>query len=176
MIFGRRSGPVRAALGVAALAALLLLIVTFARLNQKLATQAAVNAESLRNSDAVVAATDRLTLRLAQLTRLTGTADQALDETRALRPLLVQLRGAAQPAAHAIAVGRAGGETSHTDLIRIQRTVQQLQGKVLPLVPSTAAFGEQGKELLAVLESVNDDLERGIDAAKRINKALPLPG
>ncbi|HEY4005793.1 MAG TPA: hypothetical protein VGM60_11495 [Pseudonocardia sp.] len=176
MIFGRRSGPVKAVLAAVALVVLAVLIVTFARLDKNLAAQAAINDESLRNSDAVVAVTDRLTARLAQLTQLTGTEQQALDETRALQPLLVQLRDATRPAADSIAVGRAGGETSHADLGRIQLIVVRLRQRVLPLVPSAAAFGDQGKELLTILQGVNDDLGRSIDAAKRINAALPLPG
>jgi uncharacterized protein YgbK (DUF1537 family) len=113
---------------------------------------------------------------LAQLTRLTDTAQLALDDTRALQPLLVQLRDATCPAADSIAVARAGGETTHTDLRRIQQIVVQLRQQVLPLVPSAAAFGDQGTQLLDILQGVNDDLETSIDAARRINNALPLPG
>jgi hypothetical protein len=176
MIFGRRSGPVKAVLAAVALVVLSVLIVTFARLGQNLAAQAAINQESQRNAEAAVAVTDRLTTRLAQLTRLTDTAQLALDDTRALQPLLVQLRDATRPAADSIAVARAGGETTHTDLRRIQQIVVQLRQQVLPLVPSAAAFGDQGTQLLTILQGVNDDLETSIDAAQRINNALPLPG
>jgi small-conductance mechanosensitive channel len=176
MIFGRRSGPVKAVLAALALVVQLVLIVTFARLGQGLAAQAATNQESQRNADAAVAVTDRLTTRLAQLTALTDTAQRAVDDTRALQPLLVQLRDATRPAADSIAVARAGGETSRTDLRRIQQIVVQLRERVLPLVPSAAAFGDQGTQLLAILQGVNDDLERSINAARRINNALPLPG
>jgi hypothetical protein len=176
MIFGRRSGPVKAVLAAVALVVLLVLIVTFARLGQNLAAQAAINQESQRNGEAAVAVTDRLTTRLAQLTRLTDTAQLALDDTLALQPLLVQLRDATRPAADSIAVARAGGETTHTDLRRIQQIVVQLRQQVLPLVPSAAAFSDQGTQLLDILQGVNDDLETSIDAARRINNALPLPG
>jgi hypothetical protein len=176
VIFGRRSGPVKAVLAAVALVVLSVLIVTFARLGQNLAAQAAINQESQRNAEAAVAVTDRLTTRLAQLTRLTDTAQLALDDTRALQPLLVQLRDATRPAADSIAVARAGGETTHTDLRRIQQIVVQLRHQVLPLVPSAAAFGDQGTQLLDILQGVNDDLETSIDAAQRINNALPLPG
>jgi hypothetical protein len=176
MIFGRRSGPVKAVLAAVALVVLSVLIVTFARLGQNLAAQAAINQESQRNAEAAVAVTDRLTTRLAQLTRLTDTAQLALDDTRALQPLLVQLRDATRPAADSIAVARAGGETTHTDLRRIQQIVVQLRQQVLPLVPSAAAFGDQGTQLLTILQGVNDDLKTSIDAAQRINNALPLPG
>jgi fructoselysine-6-P-deglycase FrlB-like protein len=176
MIFGRRSGPVKAVLAAVALVVLSVLIVTFARLGQNLAAQAAINQESQRNAEAAVAVTDRLTTRLAQLTRLTDTAQLALDDTRALQPLLVQLRDATRPAADSIAVARAGGETTHTDLRRIQQIVVQLRQQVLPLVPSAAAFGDQGTQLLTILQGVNDDLETSIAAARRINNALPLPG
>jgi hypothetical protein len=176
MIFGRRSGPVKAVLAAVALVVLSVLIVTFARLGQNLAAQAAINQESQRNAEAAVAVTDRLTTRLAQLTRLTDTAQLALDDTRALQPLLVQLRDATRPAADSIAVARAGGETTHTDLRRIQQIVVQLRQQVLPLVPSAAAFSDQGTQLLTILQGVNDDLETSIDAARRINNALPLPG
>jgi hypothetical protein len=176
MIFGRRSGPVKAVLAAVALGVLSVLIVTFARLGQNLAAQAAINQESQRNAEAAVAVTDRLTTRLAQLTRLTDTAQLALDDTRALQPLLVQLRDATRPAVDSIAVARAGGETTHTDLRRIQQIVVQLRQQVLPLVPSAAAFGDQGTQLLTILQGVNDDLETSIDAARRINNALPLPG
>jgi hypothetical protein len=167
---------VKAVLAAVALVVLLVLIVTFARLGQDLAAQAAINQESQRNAEAAVAATDRLTTRLAQLTRLTHTAQLALDDTRALQPLLVQLRDATRPVADSIAVARAGGETTHTDLRQIQQIVVQLRQQVLPLVPSAAAFGDQGSELLTILQGVNDDLQRSIDAAQRINNALPLPG
>src|SRR5947209_47874 len=133
MIFGRRSGPVKAVLAAVALVVLSVLIVTFARLGQNLAAQAAINQEPQRNAEAAVAVTDRLTTRLAQLTRLTDTAQLALDDTRALQPLLVQLRDATRPAADSIAVARAGGETTHTDLRRIQQIVVQLRQQVLPL-------------------------------------------
>jgi hypothetical protein len=176
MIFGRRSGPVKAVLAAVALVVLSVLLVTFARLGQNLAAQAAINQESQRNAEAAVAVTDRLTTRLAQLTRLTDTAQLALDDTRALQPLLVQLRDATRPAADSIAVARAGGETTHTDLRRIQQIVVQLRQQVLPLVPSAAAFGDQGTQLLTILQGVNDDLKTSIDAAQRINNALPLPG
>jgi hypothetical protein len=176
MIFGRRSGPVKAVLAAVALLVLSVLIVTFARLGQNLAAQAAINQESQRNAEAAVAVTDRLTTRLAQLTRLTDTAQLALDDTRALQPLLVQLRDATRPAADSIAVARAGGESTHTDLRRIQQIVVQLRQQVLPLVPSAAAFSDQGTQLLDILQGVNDDLETSIDAARRINNALPLPG
>jgi hypothetical protein len=65
MIFGRRSGPVKAVLAAVALVVLSVLIVTFARLGQNLAAQAAINQESQRNAEAAVAVTDRLTTRLA---------------------------------------------------------------------------------------------------------------
>jgi uncharacterized protein YgbK (DUF1537 family) len=176
MIFGGRSGPVKAVLAAVALVALSVLTVTFARLGHNLAVQAAINQESQRNAETAVAVTDRLTARLAQLTQLTDTAQLALEDTRALEPLLVQLHDATRPAANSIAVGRAGGETSHTDLRRIQQIVVQLRQRVLPLVPSAAAFGDQGTELLTILRGVNDDLELSINSARRINSALPLPG
>lgn len=176
MIFGRRSGPVKAVLAAVALLVLVVLDVTFARLGNNLAAQAAVNQESQRNAEVAVAVTDQLTDRLAQLTRLTDTAQLALEDTRALQPLLVALRDATRPAADSIAVARAGGETTHADLRRIQQIVVQLRGQVLPLVPSAAAFGNQGTQLLTILQGVNDDLGRSIDAARRINNALPLPG
>jgi small-conductance mechanosensitive channel len=176
MIFGRRSGPIKAVLAAVTLTVQLVLIVTFARLGHNLAEQAAINQESQRNAEAAVAVTDRLTTRLAQLTRLTDTAQLALEDTRALKPLLVQLHDATRPAADSIAVGRAGGEMSRADLRRIQQIVVALRQRVLPLVPSAAAFGDQGTQLLTMLQGVNDDLARSIDAAQRINNALPLPG
>lgn len=176
MIFGRRSGPVKAVLAAVALVVLLVLIVTFARLGQNLAAQAAINQESRRQAEAAVVVTDRLTARLAQLTRLTDTAQLALDDTRALQPLLVELRDATRPAAGSIAVARAGGQAGYTDLRRIQGIVVQLRERVLPLVPSAAKFGDQGEQLLAILEGINDDLALSIATARRINDALPLPG
>jgi hypothetical protein len=154
---------------------LLLLTVTMARLNQKLAVQIQVDDVTLRGADTMVAVTDRLTLRLAQLTRLTGTADHALAETQALQPLLLQLQQAIGPAARAIATGRAGGESSRADLSRIRTIVDQLQRAVLPLVPSARAFGDQGKQLLTILRGVNDDLDRSVEDARRINDAIPIP-
>ncbi len=176
MIFGMRSGPLKAVLAAVTLMVLLVLIVTFARLGQNLAAQAAINQESQRHAEAAVAVTDRLTARLAQLTRLTDTAQLALDDTRALKPLLVQLHDVTRPAADSIAVGRAGGEKSQADLRRIQQIAVQLRQRVLPLVPSAAAFGDQGRELLTILQGINDDLDRSITAAQRVNNAIPLPG
>jgi hypothetical protein len=176
MIFGRRSGPVKLVLGAVGLVVLLLLGVTIFRLNQKLDVQQSVNEQTLAASHGLVRVNDPLTERLAQLTALTHTANQALDETRALQPQLAQLKAAVAPAADAIATGRAGGEESRRKLTQIQSILVSLQQRVLPLVPSAAAFGDQGQDLLHILQGLNADLTRSIAAAKRINDALPLPG
>lgn len=176
MILGRRSGPVKLLLGVVGCAVLALLVVTVFRLNDRLDAQEGVNQQTLGASGSLVDVNDRVTRRLAQLTALTGTADKALQETRALEPRLRDLQAAIRPAADAIATGRAGGETSEQDLTRIRSILVSLQQQVLPIVPSAAAFGDQGKDLLGILRGLNDDLARSVEAARRINDALPLPG
>ena len=45
------------------------------------------------------------------------------------------------------------------------------------LLQKLYAYKQQtGTQLLDILQGVNDDLETSIDAARRINNALPLPG
>ena len=47
---------------------------------------------------------------------------------------------------------------------------------VLPLVSSAQAFGEQGNQLLAVVQALVADLRSSVASVQTINQMLPLPG
>lgn len=175
MIFGRRSGPVRFVLAVVVVGVLGLLAVTVFRLNARLDHQEVANQETLSASKAIVTVNDRVTARLAQLTDLTKTAGKALNETKGLEPLLVSLQEAVEPAAATIAGGRAGGEASKAQLVKIESIVNDVEGRTSRLVKNAQAFGEQGDTLLGVVRALVNDVRSALAAAERINKALPLP-
>jgi hypothetical protein len=174
--FGRRGGPVRLVLSVVAVGVLGLLLFVVTNLNQRLDNQQRANESTIAASEGIVAVNDRLTQRLGQLTELTHTAQAALDETSALAPLLTKLRVAIEPAAAMVATGTRGAETSNTQLVTMHAVLDQIRGRVLPLVESAAAFGDQGKELLTIVRGLVADLKASVAAARTINATLPLPG
>lgn len=176
MFFGRPHGAVHLILAVVGVGVLGLLSFVVFNLNNRLDNQEKANQDTLIASHAIVDVNDKVTLRLAQLTDLTGTARQAVDETQALGPLLGQLREAVAPAAAMVASGASGAQTSNAQLTTIQGVLNAVRDKVVPLVSSAAAFGEQGKQLVGIVQGLVSDLQGAVDAAKTINKSLPLPG
>lgn len=175
MIFGRESGPFKFVLGVLGLLTILVLVVTVARLNTRLATMEEQNLLTLAGARAIATADDPFTMRLHQLTALADTTNQALDETRRLQPLLADLKAAVVPAAAAVATGSAGGVQTNAQLSRVEAVLDQLRDHTLPLVRSADAFGGQGRELLRVVDGLVADLRASTEAAARINAVLPLP-
>ncbi|HTK65722.1 MAG TPA: hypothetical protein VL595_25290 [Pseudonocardia sp.] len=175
MIFGRESGPVKFALGVLGLGTILVLVVTMARLNTRLATMEQQNRLTLAGARAIATADDRFTRRLQHLSALVDSTNLALDETRKLQPLLTDLKAAVVPAAAAVSTGSGGGVRSNVQLRRVEAALLQLQEHTLPLVRSADAFGGQGEDLLHVIDGLVADLRAGVDAAARINAVLPLP-
>jgi hypothetical protein len=175
MIFGREGGPVRFALGIVGLFVILVLVVTVARLDARLATMEEQNRITLAGARAIATADDPFTTRLQHLTVLADSADHALDQTRQLQPLLTELKDAVVPAAAAISTGRAGGQLTNVQLGRIQDVLVRLRDHTVPLVRSADAFGGQGRDLLGVIDGLVTDLRASADAAARINAVLPLP-
>ena len=174
-VFGRRSGPAKCALSVIGLLVLLVLTVTVARLDGRLATLEATNQATLEGARKIDSADDGFTRRLHQLTALAESTKLTLEQTRALQPLLVQLKAAVVPAASAIATGRAGAQRSATQLATIADVLRRLQVGTLALVGSAGSFDAQGTNLLRVLDGLVTDLRASLAAAQRINAALPLP-
>lgn len=175
MIFGRRSGPARFVLGLVGLLTILVLVVTVARLDSRLATMQEANLSTLAGVRAIATADDPFTTRLQHLTALADTTDLALAQTRQLQPLLTDLKAAVVPAAAAIATGSAGGQQSNVALGRIETVLVRLRDHTLPLVHSADTLGAQGKDLLHVIDGLVADLRASVDAATRINAVLPLP-
>lgn len=173
MFFGRSHGVVRLILAISAIAVLGLLSFVVFNLNARLDAQERANQESLAASQAIVDVNDKITKRLAQLDALADTAEHAVDETEALAPLLVELRDAIAPAATAVSDGTAGAQRSNEQLVTVQGVLNKVRDKVVPLVGSAQAFGEQGKQLVAIVQGVVSDLEGAVVAAKRINDSLP---
>jgi hypothetical protein len=166
---------VRFGAGVTALIVLLTLTVTVGRLDLRLGTLVRLNQETLAGARRIAAADDRLTRRLHQLGGLSADAHQTLDQTRALRPLLAQLGDAIGPTAGAVTVGRVGAERSAEQLAHIRTVLLGLRTSTRQLARSAAAFDRQGTGLLRILDGVVDDVRGSLDAADRIDAALPLP-
>lgn len=173
MLFGRPEGLARLIFAVVGVGVIATLGVTLASLNKQLEDQERANQETLRASEAIVDVNDQVTTRLEQLTALTGTADEALQEAQALEPLLVELRDAVEPAAATIASGRGGAEISEERLTRIEGIVADIEGRTDALVTEAQAFGAQGRELEAIVRGLVDDVEASLEAARRINEQLP---
>ncbi|MET8249565.1 hypothetical protein ABZV31_37510 [Streptomyces sp. NPDC005202] len=158
---------------IVALGVVATLAITLSRLNTRLDTQEQANQATLQVSQSIVTVNDRVTKRLKQLDALTGTADKALAETKALAPLLTELQQAVKPVAVAVTAGRAGGELSEAKLSEVESVLTRLRKQTLALVGSAQAFGSQGNELLKIVKSLVDDVAASVEAAKRINKSLP---
>lgn len=176
IFFGRRGGPARMVLAIVAVGVLGLLTFVVFNLNTRLDNQQRANVTSIAASQAIVDVNDKVTGQLQQLTELTHTAHTALDATSALGPLLIKLDEAIAPAAAMLASSTAGAQMTNDTLTNIQSILGEVQNTVLPLVSSAEAFGEQGNQLLAIVQGLVSDLKVSVEAAKTINQMLPLPG
>ena len=92
VLFGREGGPTRFVLSVIALVALLTLTVTVARLDLRLGALQEANEVTLSGARQDAAVHDRFTRRLGQLGDLARGAHLTLEQTRALRPVLAELK------------------------------------------------------------------------------------
>ncbi|GAF48649.1 MULTISPECIES: hypothetical protein [Rhodococcus] len=176
IFFGRRGGPSRMVLSIVAVGVLGLLAFVVFNLNTRLDNQQRANETSITASQGIVDVNDRLTGQLQQLTELTHTAQTALDATIALGPLLTALDEAITPAAQMLASSTDGAQLTNEQLTNIQGILGEVQNTVLPLVASAEAFGDQGRQLLAIVEGLVSDLHGSVAAAQTINQMLPLPG
>lgn len=174
--FGRRGGPARLVLAIVAVGVLVLLSFIIFTLNGRLDNQERANQTSIQASDRIVQVNDKVTTRLAELTELTHTAQTALDSTSALQPLLVKLGQAISPVAELLSADTTGAQITNAQLTTIQGILGQVEDTVVPLVSSAAKFGEQGKQLLNVVQGLVADLRSSVDSARTINNVLPLPG
>jgi methyl-accepting chemotaxis protein len=172
-LFGRPGGPARLALAVAALLALLTLTVTVARLDLRLAEMVRANEATVDGARRIAEADDRFTRRLQQLDTVAAGGRATLEQTRALRPLLTELRDALRPTAAAVATGRAGAEHSAEQLARIRKVLTGLRSASKEVAASTEAFDAQGGELLRILGDLTADLRAAVEAADRIEAVLP---
>jgi hypothetical protein len=176
LFFGRPGGLARLVISVLAVVVIGLLTFVVANLNHKLDIQHRTDLTTLQATGQVVDVNDRLTQRLAQLTALTHSAQGALKDTKALGPLLVQLRSALKPAAATVSSATSSVQTTHAQLTTIQGVLNAIRNKVVPLVSSASALGGQGRQLLAVVRGLVSDLRAAIAAAYTINQSIPLPG
>lgn len=163
-------------LAIAGVGVLALLSFVVFNLNARLDTQQKVNLQTLAASQDLVNVNNDVTERLAQLTTLTGSAGQAVNETQNLGPLLVKLRATIAPAAAMVHAGSVGAQTSNAQLTAIEGTLTQVRGTVVPLVASTRAFGQQGQQLVGIVQGLVSDLQTAVHDAEQINRSLPLPG
>jgi ABC-type transporter Mla subunit MlaD len=169
LFFGRPGGLARLVISVLAVVVIGLLTFVIANLNHKLDIQHRTDLTTLQVND-------RLTQRLAQLTTLTHSAQGALNDTKALGPLLVQLRSALKPAAATVSSATSSVQTTHAQLTTIQGVLNAIRNKVVPLVSSASALGGQGRQLLGVVRGLVSDLQAAVAAAYTINQSIPLPG
>lgn len=176
ILFGRPAGPARMVLAIVAVGVLGLLSFVVYNLNNRLDNQQAANVTSIAASQGIVDVNDKLTGQLQQLTQVTHTAQDALDATAALEPLLVQLDEAITPAAQMLGSSTSGAVMTNDQLNNIKGILGKVDEAVVPLVASAEAFGGQGGELLVIVQGLVDDLAGSVDAAYTINQMLPLPG
>nr|BAF48512.1 hypothetical protein [Rhodococcus erythropolis] len=174
--FGRPGGPARMVLSIVAVAVLSVFAFVIFNLNTRLENQQRANETSVVGSQNIVAINDKLTNQLQQLTELTHTARNALDATAALGPLLTKLDEAITPAAAMLASNSAGAQMTNDQLTNIQSILGQVQDTIVPLVSSADSFGDQGKQLLATVQSLVSDLQISVASVQTINQMLPLPG
>lgn len=176
MFFGRPGGPARTVLALVAVGVLGLLSVVIFNLNRSLDKQQRVNATSVGVSQSFLDVNDQLTRDLGDLTRITGTAQTALDSIRALRPLLDKLHDAITPVAASLSSNAQGAQVTSEQLGTIAQLLGQVHDVVVPLVDSARSFGDQGKALLAMIDGLVTDLQKAVASATTINQMLPLPG
>ena len=175
ILFGRAGGPLRFVLGVIALGALLTLTVTVARLDLRLGVLQETTQATLSGARQNAAVHDRFTRRLGQLDDLARGAHLTLEQTRALRPVLAELKDAVGPLTSAVATGRSGGERSAEQLNHIRGVLLRLRAGTTDLAGSAGKFDRQGTDLLGNLDDLVGDLRASLEAAERIDAALPLP-
>ena len=173
MLFGRPHGPVRVLLGFVALATFATLGISIYRIGDKLEGLAQGAETTLVGSQAIVQVNDKVADRLEQLTALTGTAQLALDETKAITPLLADLQEAVKPAAAQVAAGRSGAEAGEAALRAIEKIVVALETRAAALLSSAEAFGAQETELIAIVTELVADVEAALADARRINEEIP---
>ena len=149
-------------LAIVAVGVLGLLSFVVYNLNNRLDNQQAANVTSIAASQGIVDVNDKLTGQLQQLTQVTHTAQDALDATAALEPLLGS--------------STSGAVMTNDQLNNIKAILGKVDQAVVPLVASAEAFGGQGGELLVIVQGLVDDLAGSVDAAYTINQMLPLPG
>ncbi len=159
-----------------AVGVLVLLSFVIFTLNGRLDNQREANEASIEGSARIVDINDRLTVQLRELTALTESAQGALDATAALGPALQQLDQAISPAADTLAANTRGAQLTNEQLLTIQSALDEVQNNVLPLVTSAEAFGDQGVQLLNLVNGLVADLESSVSSAQTINQMLPLPG
>ncbi|TQC49652.1 hypothetical protein EEB14_08460 [Rhodococcus sp. WS4] len=176
IIFGRRGGPARMLLSIVAVGLLSLLAFVIFNLNNRLDDQHRVNLASIAASEDVVDVNDKLTGELRQLTELTHGVRGALDATSALEPLLVKLDEAIGPTAQMLSSSTSGVQMTNEQLTDIHAILGQVQNTMLPLVTSAQAFGQQGSQLLAIVQALVADLRSSVASVQTINQMLPLPG
>ncbi|MCQ4118313.1 hypothetical protein [Rhodococcus tibetensis] len=176
VFFGRPGGPARTVLALVAVGVLGLLSVVIFNLNRSLENQQRVNATSVGVSESFLDVNDQLTAELGELTQLTGTAESALDSIRALGPLLARLDHAITPVAASLSSTAQGAQITNEQLAAIAQILGEVHNVILPLVDSAQAFGQQGEDLLAVIEGLIADLQTAVESAATINQMLPLPG
>ncbi|WP_238072383.1 hypothetical protein [Rhodococcus zopfii] len=69
-----------------------------------------------------------------------------------------------------------GAQLTNQQLTDIQDILGDVQNTVMPLVESAQAFGDQGRQLLTIVQGLATDLQGSVTAAQTINQMLPLPG
>ncbi|MEU2007169.1 hypothetical protein ACH47B_38595 [Rhodococcus sp. NPDC019627] len=176
VFFGRPGGPARTVLALIAVAVLGLFSIVIFNLNRSLDSQQRVNASSVGISASFLDVNDQLTAELGELTQLTGTAESALQSIRALGPLLAELHHAITPVAGSLSSTARGAQITNEQLAVIAHILGEVHNVILPLVDSAQAFGQQGEDLLAVIEGLITDLQSAVESAATINQMLPLPG
>lgn len=176
VFFGARGGPMRMVWAVVALAVLVLLAFVVFNLNTRLDNQQRANLASVDASGRIVDVNDDVTAELRELTELTVTAQEALEATEALHPQLIELGKAIGPVADLLSENTAGAQVTNAQLTGIQNALTKVQSVIVPLVSSAEKFGDQGRELLATLDGLVEDLRVSVESARTINHMLPLPG
>ncbi len=65
---------------------------------------------------------------------------------------------------------------TNEQLGNIQSILGEVQNTVVPLVTSAQTFGDQGTQLLSVVQALVADLRSSVTSVQTINQMLPLPG
>ena len=175
MLFGRPGGPFRALLAFIFIGVVLTLILVVVALNIDLARQEHNNQTTLQISHSLVSVNDRITQRLSQVTDLAGVAAKALDETKALGPLLVQLHDVTATAANSVDQGRNGVQASASKLTTAVNLARTILAHTDQAVANAQGLLGQGNDLLGIVQGLIKDVQAAVTDATRINNGLPLP-